>query len=160
MRATTARSLGLPLLAAALLATACNRGEETPAVDTAAPTTAAPTPAPAATQALSVTNVTLGKRVDGSAMVAPADTASTFGRRDTIYASVQHTGQPSSATLAARWVFQDGQVVDSTARSVTPTGPGATEFHIAKASPWPAGSYRVEILVDGQVAQTKQFTIR
>ena len=161
MQATIARSLGIPMLAAALLATGCNRGDETPAVDTAAPTTASPTPAPApAAQALSVTNVTLGKRVDGSAMVAPADTASTFGTRATIYASVQHTGQPASAMLGARWVFQDGQVVDSTARSLTPTGPGATEFHIAKASPWPAGTYRVEILVDGQVAQTRQFTIR
>ena len=91
---------------------------------------------------------------------AAACQASTFGTRDTIYASVQHSGQPASATLAARWVFQDGQVVDSTARSITPTGPGATEFHIAKASPWPAGTYRVEILVDGQVSQTRQFTVR
>jgi hypothetical protein len=155
------RSLGPAALAVLLLGSAaCNRDKDSaPAVDTAmgtAPTTAAPAPA----TTLSVTNVSLGKRVDGSAMVAAADTTSTFGTRDTIYASVQHTGQPASATLTARWLFQDGQVVDSTSRSVTPTGPGATEFHIAKATAWPPGTYRVEILVDGTVAQTKQFTIR
>lgn len=160
MRTPIARTLGT-LLAGASFLVACNRGDDAATVDTAAGTAAqTPAPAPAPTTSLSVTNVTLGKRVDASRMVAPTDTASTFGTRDTIYASVQHEGQPASATLTARWLFQDGQVVDSTSQTINPTGPAATEFHIAKATPWPAGTYRVEILVDGTVAQTKQFTVR
>ncbi len=43
---------------------------------------------------------------------------------------------------------------------IAPTGPAATEFHIAKGSAWPAGKYKVEIAVDGTPAGTKDFEIK
>ncbi len=44
--------------------------------------------------------------------------------------------------------------------TIAPTGPAATEFHIAKKSPWPVGKYKVEIAVDGSPAGTKEFEIK
>ena len=69
----------------------------------------------------------------------------TFGRRDTIYASVATEGAAPSKTLTAKWTFQDGQTVKEQAESIAPTGPAATEFHISKQGPWPVGKYKVEV---------------
>ena len=44
--------------------------------------------------------------------------------------------------------------------SIAPTGPAVTEFHIAKPDGWPLGKYKVEILLNGQTAQTKDFTVK
>jgi hypothetical protein len=151
------RALGLAALSVTLLATAaCGKKDTAPAVDSVATAPAAPAPAPV----LTVSSVTLGKRIGADKMVATADTASVFARRDTIYASVMHEGAPPSATLAARWTFQSGQVVDSTSQTINPTGPGMTEFHISKATAWPTGNYKVEILLDGASVSTKEFQIR
>ena len=86
--------------------------------------------------------------------------STTFGRRDTIYASVATEGAAPSKTLTAKWTFQDGQTVKEQAESIAPTGPAATEFHISKKGPWPVGKYKVEILVDGASAGSKDFEVK
>jgi hypothetical protein len=118
--------------------------------------TAAPTPAPAPAFAVQVIEV--GKRIGADKRVtAPA---STFGRRDTIYVSVATEGAAPSKTVSAKWTYQDGQVVKEQSESIAPTGPAATEFHISKPKPWPAGKYKVEIAVDGTPAGSKDFEIK
>jgi hypothetical protein len=113
----------------------------------------APPPAP-----LSVVGVDLGKSVGPDMRVASPMT--TFGPRDTIYAAVSTAGTATAATLTAVWSFQSGQRVDSTSRSVAPTGPAVTEFHISKPSPWPVGKYKVAIWLDGALATEKEFEVR
>ena len=65
-----------------------------------------------------------------------------------------------SASLKARWTFQDGQVIEETEQVISPTGDAATEFHISKPDGWPAGKYRLEILMNGEPIQTKEFEVR
>lgn len=151
------KTLGFTTLSVALLASAaCSKKETAPAIDSVAAAPAAPAPAPM----LTVTTVVLGKRIGADKMVAAADTATVFAPRDTIYASVMHDGAPASANLGARWSFHTGQMVDSSTQTINPTGPGMTEFHISKATAWPAGKYKVEILLDGATVSTKEFEVR
>ena len=44
--------------------------------------------------------------------------------------------------------------------TINPTGPSYTEFHIAKATGFPPGKYKVEIFADGTSAATKDFEIK
>ena len=62
--------------------------------------------------------------------------------------------------IAARWTYQDGQVVDERSETVAPSSDTYTEFHIAKPSGWPAGKYTAHVLVNGQEVQTKDFTVQ
>ena len=61
--------------------------------------------------------------------------------------------------VGAKWTFQDGQTVKEDSRSITPTGPAATEFSIQKPSGWPKGSYKVDITVNGQPFTSKSFRV-
>jgi hypothetical protein len=120
------------------------------------PTASAPEPAPAP-PAFAVQGLELGKNIGADKRVtAPA---TTFGRRDTIYVSVATEGAAPSKTIAAKWTYQDGQVVKEQSEAIAPTGPAATEFHISKPSPWPVGKYKVEISVDGAPAGSKEFEV-
>ena len=110
-----------------------------------------------ATQAVRVTDVQLGRAVGSDMRVT--DETDDFKPNDTIYASVLTDGAASNATLTARWTYQDGQVVDSTSRSIAPTAASATEFHISKPGGWPKGNYKVDILLNGAVVQSENFEI-
>jgi hypothetical protein len=106
-----------------------------------------------------VADVTLGKGIGADKRVA--NQTDTFGPRDTIYASVRTTGGTGSSTqLAARWTFQDGQVVDERTETISPTGEAYTEFRISKPGGWPAGRYTLRVLLNGSEVQTKEFTVR
>lgn len=118
---------------------------------------AAPAPAPAP-PAFAVQTIEVGKAIGADKRVTAL--ATTFGRRDTIYASVATEGAAPSKTISAKWTYQDGQVVKEQSESIAPTGPAATEFHISKPKPWPAGKYKVEIAVDGTPAGSKDFEIK
>jgi len=126
----------------------------------------APPPAPAAVEPppppsapLSVQSVDLGKAVGNDKHITTPTT--TFGTRDTIYASVSTAGAASSATLAARWTFEKtGQLVDSTSVPIAPTGPAVTEFHVMRTSAWPTGKYKVAILLNGQPTSEKEFEVK
>jgi hypothetical protein len=117
-------------------------GPDNTATQTAAPTT--------------VTAVELGRGVDTDKRVT--ERVEQFRPNDTIYASVITSGT-APATLRTRWLFQDGQVVEETTQSISPQGTAATEFHISKPDGFPAGTYTVEVALDGNVVQTKQFTV-
>jgi hypothetical protein len=118
---------------------------------------AAPAPAPVAAE-FAVQSIDVGKGIGADKRVTTPTT--TFGRRDTIYVSVATEGAAPSKTVAAKWTFQNGKVVKQQSEAIAPTGPAATEFHIAKASPWPVGKYKVEITVDGTSAGSKDFEIK
>jgi hypothetical protein len=134
-------------------AVACKKKEApAPPAEAAAP---APAPAP---PAFAVQSVDVGKAINADKRIAAPTT--TFGRRDTIYVSVVTEGVAPSKTIAAKWIFQDGQTVKEQTESIAPTGPAATEFHISKPKPWPVGKYKVEITVDGAPAGSKDFEIK
>ncbi len=138
------------LLLVPAVALGCKKAQEP-----APPVGEATMPAPAA---VAVASFDLGKAVGTDFRVtAPA---TTFGVRDTIYVSIATTGSSAGANLATRWTFEDGQVVHEDARTIAPTGPAVTEFHIMSPQPWPAGAYKVEVMLNGVSAGTRDFTIK
>jgi hypothetical protein len=156
-------------LSGALALSACNKKEETPAPMETTPPATEPAPAPLETtpptpvttpaaQPVSVTAINLGNAVDASQNVSTPST--TFASTDTIYASVSTAGTAASATLTAKWTYQDGQTVNESSQTIAPNGPAVTSFHISKPDGWPAGSYKVEIMLDGRSVATKDFTVQ
>ena len=155
-------------LAASLLGTlalaGCRKEEPAPPPPVAAP---APAPAPAqapapAAPVVSVTAVDLGNQIGADNRVAAP--ATTFATTDTIYASVATTSSdpstPQRGQLTARWTYEGDQAVDETSQAFDFTGTGHTAFKISKPDGWPTGNYRVEILHDGEVVQTRDFEVR
>lgn len=152
-------------LASALALSACNKNAPTgqqatatapapsmPAATASAPAlNANPAPAPVA-----VASVNLGSAVGVDQKVTTP--TATFAPTDTIYASVATTGS-GTATLEAKWTYQDGQTVKDDTKSIAPSGPATTTFSISKPDGWPAGNYKVEISLNGAPAASKDFSV-
>ena len=155
------RHFAIALVAAAALA-ACGKKEPPPPPPPPAPAPM-PVPAPAPPPApvgVTLSAITLGKAVGADKKVAAALDA--FAKRDTIYASIDTTGA-GTAAVVAKWTYtKDGKTVTvkEDSATITPTGPATSEFHISKPDGWPAGTYQVEILVNGKSAGTKAFTVQ
>ena len=149
-------------IAAALIATValagCKKKDDMatttpPATTEPAPAPVEPAPAPAATS--SVLSVDLGNAVGADNKVTMAST--TFATKDTIHASVATDG--AGGKLNAKWTYQDGQTVDSQDKDVA-AGPQTTDFSISKPDGWPAGKYKVEVSLDGNVVQSRDFEVK
>lgn len=120
-------------------------------------TPAAPAPPP-----LAVASVPLGSALGDQETVNTPTT--TFPVSDTIHASVATT------CIGARPAWEPGgagpgqtglpKQVNETSESITTTGPAATEFHVAKPTPWPKGPYRVVILLSGTAVDSQDFEVR
>ena len=113
---------------------------------------------PAAQTGLKVTHIDVGRSVTAEKTIA--EKTDSFRPADTFYVSVETDGSGPSATLTARWTYQDGQVVDESRQDVAPTGRATvTEFHLSKPDGWPAGGYKVEVLLNGASAGTREFKV-
>ena len=113
---------------------------------------------PAVQAGLKVTHIDVGRSVAADKTIA--EKTDSFRPADTFYVSVKTDGSGPSATLTARWTYQDGQLVDESTQSIAPTGGAvATEFHLAKPDGWPAGGYKVEVLLNGASAGTREFKV-
>jgi hypothetical protein len=145
-------------MALALAAASCKK-KDAAATDSAAlgplPDTTTPVAAP-----IHVTDVSTGKGLTADKNLVTA--TSDFGVRDTIYVVVKTDGASTSSKLDAKWTFNNGaQTVKEDTQNIAPTGGEArNEFHISKASAWPKGNYKVEIVLDGTSAGSKDFTIK
>jgi hypothetical protein len=112
----------------------------------------------ATTAGVRVTDVTLGRSLGGDKTIT--DRTETFKPNDTIYASVATEGSASSAIIRAKWSFEGGQLVDESTRTIAPNNKERTEFHISKPDGWPAGKYKLEVFLNDQSAETKNFDVR
>jgi hypothetical protein len=155
-------------LAAALVASlalaGCKKKEEPVPAPVAVEPAPAPvvTPAPATMATVSVTGVDLGTAVGPDMKVTTPMTS--FGKNDTVIAAVStSTSDPIASVpgkLGAKWTFQDGQTVNDESKDVNFTGNGVTNFQVSKPDGWPVGNYKVEISLDGNVVQSKDFSIK
>jgi hypothetical protein len=136
---------------------ACKRDEAT-STSTSTPPPAAPPPVAAAPAPFRVAEIQIGSALRADKRIAAP--TEQFAPTDTIFASVASEGVASSVALAARWTYEDGQVVSETTETIAPTGPAVTEFHISKPSGWPTGKYRVEVTADGRPAGAREFEVR
>ena len=130
------------------------------------PPAAVPPPAPQAQTSppaagvVSVANISLGKALGPDKKVAAA--TDTFAKGDTIYAVVETTGS-DRATLKAKWTYHKGDktaAVSEDSKTISPSGPAATEFHVSKPDGWPLGDYQVEILLNDKSVGTRKFVIK
>jgi hypothetical protein len=145
MRFHTRTLIGV--LLAAGLGAACER----PAATSTA------SPPPATQSALRVTEVDLGLGVGPDKRIT--DRTDSFSPSETVYVSVATEGAAPSATLKARWTYEDGQVVQESSQTIAPTGPAVTEFHVSNPAGWPKGSYKVEVFLNGNPAETETFKV-
>jgi hypothetical protein len=111
-------------------------------------------PGPSARDDVKVTGVTVGRTLE------PDDTigskTNSFWTSDTFYVSVQTTGSGPSATLTARWTFEDGKVAAEATKTISPSGTLVTALQASKEGGWPVGTYKVEVLLDGVSAGPPQ----
>jgi hypothetical protein len=115
-------------------------------------------PKPAAEVGVTVTDIDVGRSVSADKTIS--EKTDSFRPADTFYVSVVTDGSGPSATLTARWTYEDGQVVDESTQNLAPTGgTAATEFHLSKPDGWPAGGYKVEVLLNGTSAGTRDFRV-
>src|SRR5262245_32560322 len=129
MRHHSRALLGLGLVAG--LAAACSRPAAPPSTQES----------PGVTDAVRVTDIDLGPSLGPDKRVT--DKTDSFSPAQTIYLSVSTEGAAPSATLKARWTFQDGQLVHESSQTIAPTGTAVTEFHVSNPTGWPKGSYKV-----------------
>lgn len=113
---------------------------------------------PAVQNGVKVTDIDVGRSVTADKTIA--EKTDSFRPADTFYVSVKTDGSGPSATLTARWTYQDGQVVNESRQNIAPTGSATvTEFHLSKPDGWPAGGYKVEVLLNGTSAGTRDFKV-
>ena len=154
----------LAVLLGSVALVGCKKKEEPappPVASEPAPMAEPPAPMPATA---SVTSVDLGNAVGADMRVTAPMTS--FSPKDTIYAAVSTaTSDPAASVpgkLGAKWTHVDSnQVVkEEPAKDMTFTGAGVTDFQISKPDGWPTGKYKVEITLDGNVVQTRDFEVK
>ena len=104
---------------------------------------------------LQVESLQLGRTLNSDNTVNAHTTR--FKPDDTVYVSLLSV-QPRSGTVTVRWIL-NGQTVSEATRDVSYTREAATEFHLQNSGGFPPGSYRVDVLVNGQPAGSRQFTV-
>jgi len=144
------------LLAAGVVGFAgCGGGGEKQGTETGVADSAA---APVVPDKFKVANVMIGKRIGANNLIT--EPTFQFAPADTVFVSIGTTGKSEGTTLTAIWHFQDGKMVDSTAKSIQPTGPEATEFHLANPKGFKIGTYKVTIYADGDSADARTFAVK
>ena len=141
------RQLGTSILAltlAAVLSAACT---ENPGA----------TGTPGTGVGVRVSQIDMGRSLNADKTIN--DNTDSFKPNDAIYASIVTEGSAATATLKARWTYQDGQVVNESTQTITPTGNARTEFHISKPDGWPTGKYKLEAFLNGSSSATKDFEV-
>lgn len=147
---------GALLLTAALAA--CNRKDDTTVTDTTSLGTTTATIA-LDTAPIRVRDIQVGKAVGSDKKIG--DQTTSFAARDTMYVAVITDGAARDARLSAKWTYNDRQVLDETTQTISPAGgETATEFHVTKKTAWPKGKYKVEVMLNGVSAGTKDLEVR
>jgi len=90
---------------------------------------------------------------------SPGAVAASFGKNDTVYVSMWRSNIPAGAEITARWFGPDGAQITEDKQVMTSAGDGYTSFHAADTKGWAPGSYRVEILLNGQTKETVTFMV-
>ena len=112
---------------------------------------------PPASGPVTVVAVDLGRSIGSDKQVT--ESVETFKPNDTIYASIHTSGSAPSSTMSVKWTDPNGQVVDQSEQPIVTTeGSNAMEFHLSKPG-LAAGTYKVEVFVDGNSVQSKEFKV-
>ena len=153
----------LAVLVGSVALVGCKQKEEPAPMPPVASETA---PMPQATTTMataSVNGIDLGNAVGADMRVTAPMTS--FAPTDTIYAAVSTgTSDPAASiasSLGAKWTHIDSnQTVHEESKDMVLAGDGVTDFQISRPDAWPIGRYKVEIMMDGAVVQTREFEVK
>jgi hypothetical protein len=106
---------------------------------------------------IEVEEIDIGRSLNADKSIG--DNTASFKPNDTIYVSIKTDGSAPSAQLKTRWLFSDGQLVNESTETISPTGEARTEFHISKPDGLPPGKYKAEVFLNGQPAGSKEFEV-
>ena len=153
----------LTALIGSVVLVGCKQKQAPAPMPPAATETATTPPATTNVATASVTAVDLGNAVSADMQVTAPMT--TFAPTDTIHAAVSTaTSDPAASVasmLGARWTHIDSnQTVHEEGKDLVLAGDGMTDFQIMRPEPWPTGRYKVEIMLDGAVVQTREFEVQ
>jgi hypothetical protein len=104
---------------------------------------------------LRITSVQLGRSLNTDNSVGNHTTQ--FKPADTIYVAILNE-EPGFGTLGVRWTYY-GRVVSEPTKEVSYRGPAATEFHLNNSSGFPPGDYKVEVFLNGQPVESREFRV-
>ena len=149
----TLTRLSLPLAFAAAFFACAKKEPPPPPEPTPAPTVEVPTPVPVAR----VERIAVVKAIQADK--SPGEAATTFGKKDTVYVSFWVADAPVGTELKARWTDPKGKLLTEDKIVTDKPGAGYSEFHAAKKSGWAPGTYKVDILLNGQPAGSTTFTV-
>lgn len=138
-----------------------------------APTEAqAPTPLPLVPTATTgeaglsgvIESVTLASGTQGNEK-SPVDPTNVFPIDAVIHAVVHLKNAPANTTVMATWYVVDvGPAAESNSKidttQITTEGSRYIDFSLSPQPKWPAGSYKVEIGLNGQTVQTLPYTVK
>ena len=155
---TTARAASLATaLVFSVAIAACKKNNEGEIVDTTAAGMQTAT-VTVDTTPIKVSDIQVGKAIGSDKKIANQTT--TFGVRDTMYVSVITDGAAKNAKITTKWT-SNGKTVKEDSQTISPTGgTTVTEFHVEKKTAWPAGKYRVEVMLNGVSAGTKDLEVK
>jgi hypothetical protein len=102
-----------------------------------------------------VAAIQLGKTLNTDNSVGNHTTR--FKPDDTIYLAIL-TDEPGASKVTVRWLL-NGQLVSEASRDVSHMRPAAEEFHLQNSGGFPAGQYRVDLLIDGKPAGSREFRV-
>ena len=149
------------LLAFALLLLAACQPQRAPPQEKTSSAGSAPSAKSALpAQAVHVLRMELGNALDATSRVTRP--MQQFDPSDTLFVSIElSAANPTQPHLiGVRWSHLDSKqtVLEEHRTQPIPTAT-CLAFQISKPDGWPGGHYKVEILLDGQLAQTRLFEV-
>ncbi len=110
---------------------------------------------------LKVTEITTGRALAPDGSIVEDARTNMFWTTDTFYVSVKTEGAADGVTLEARWTGPEGAKAEAS-KTISPKGSTQTSFAAPppKDGRWPAGDYKVEILVNGTSQGTRELNAR
>jgi hypothetical protein len=111
-----------------------------------------------------IDKVTMAKDTQGSAM-DPVNPTTVFTNKDTFHAVTHINQAPTDTQLKAIWYTvivgsssDNNKVIDTS--NFTAGGTNNIDFYLTPSANWPAGTYQVEIYVNGVLDQVVNFSVK
>jgi hypothetical protein len=129
------------------------------------PTVAAPTQSSPTLPPATPVSQTGAARISGAFMARDKDgnqPTTSFATGEVFYAIVDLVDAPDNTNLKSVWtaVQAEGVAPNKLIDQVEiTTGTGRLYFYLTPSKPWPAGKYKVDLYVNGSLAQTLEFDV-
>jgi hypothetical protein len=160
------KSKNIPLITSALLlfvmACMCSNSAAIPTpVDT--PVIEVPTLDNGPSSSGIITDVIMARDVEGVDL-NPVDPTTVFGPDSIIHAVVEIEDAPSGTNFTAEFYVVDvGDAAQPnsliTSTDLAADGTRYLDFNLTPTTSWPVGTYRVDILVNGELDQSVEYTV-